>query len=156
MIIGLQDLHAQLTLFEPRVASMREIADQVFAQSTMTDTSSQLRSKLTLLSDRSASLLKICTRYKQLLGETLKSRGESVLPPSSPSPSSKGLSPSPVRSPRRSPHRSTGVLSSEVRLIHFLLSNQNLPPIFDLVKYLFHLVTISFLLDSCNFISNLC
>jgi len=108
-----QDLHAQLTLFEPRVASMREIADQVFAQSTMTDTSSQLRSKLTLLSDRSASLLKICTRYKQLLGETLKSRGESVLPPSSPSPSSKGLSPSPVRSPRRSPHRSTGVLSSE-------------------------------------------
>lgn len=112
----MQDLHAQLTQFEPRVSSMREIAEQVFAQSALNDTSTQLRSKLALLSERVTSLLKICTQYMQLLTETLKARGETVLPPSYAQPSSPGLSPvrSPRRSAHRSPHRSAGALSTEV------------------------------------------
>ena len=114
--LSMQDLHSQLTQFEPRVSSMREIAEQVFAQSALNDTSTQLRSKLTLLSERVTSLLRICTQYMQLLSETLKSRGESDLLPSLDVPSSSGVCPvrSPRRSPHRSPHRSAGALSTEV------------------------------------------
>lgn len=90
---------------------MREIADQVFAQSAATD-STQLRSKLALLGDRLSSLLVICTQYKQLLDGALRNRGAS-LSPSTPS----GLnlkSPSPELG--GSPHRSIVVLPAEVSL----------------------------------------
>ncbi|EFX84561.1 hypothetical protein DAPPUDRAFT_238990 [Daphnia pulex] len=74
-----QDLYAQLSQFEPRVTSMREIADQVFAQSVEAD-SAQLRSKLAVLNDRLTSLLKICAQYKQLLDGALRNQGASVSP----------------------------------------------------------------------------
>merc|ERR1712071_227787 len=106
-----QDLHGQLTQFEPRVSSMREIAEQVFAQSALNDTSTQLRSKLALLSERVTSLLKICNQYVQLLSETLTSKGEFVSTPSQNLATSPGVGQ--VRSPRRSPHRSAGALSTE-------------------------------------------
>lgn len=112
MVFCHQDLHAQLCQFEPRVASMREIADQVFAQSAAAD-SAQLRSKLTVLSDRLTSLLKICAQYKQLLDGALRNRG-AVLSPSTPT-GLNTLSSSPA-SPgaRNSPHRSIVVLPVEV------------------------------------------
>ena len=88
---------------------MREIADQVFAQSAATD-STQLRSKLAVLGDRLSSLLVICSQYKQLLDGALRNRGAS-LSPSTPT----GLnlnSPSPELG--GSPHRSIVVLPVEV------------------------------------------
>ncbi|XP_046443833.1 dystonin-like [Daphnia pulex] len=102
-----QDLYAQLSQFEPRVTSMREIADQVFAQSVEAD-SAQLRSKLVVLNDRLTSLLKICAQYKQLLDGALRNRGASVSP-STPS----GLNLSEMSSPGcKSPRPSIVVFPS--------------------------------------------
>lgn len=95
--ISFQDLYAQLSQFEPRVTSMREIADQVFAQSAEAD-SAQLRSKLAVLNDRLSSLLRICGQYKQILDGALRNRGASMSP-STPS----GLNLSPTSAGSRSP-----------------------------------------------------
>jgi len=93
---------------------MREIADQVFAQSAATD-STQLRSKLALLGDRLSSLLLICIQYKQLLDGALRNRGASFSPST---PSGLNLkSPSPEMG--GSPHRSIVVLPVEVGLSFF-------------------------------------
>lgn len=108
LFIRLQDLHAKLSQFEPRVTSMREIADQVFVQSVTADASTQLRSKLGLLSERLSSLLRMCSQYKQLLAESIASR----------TPSS-SIAASPSLSDRRSPYRSVATLSSEVSIYCF-------------------------------------
>lgn len=97
-----QDLYAQLSQFEPRVTSMREIADQVFAHSSAAD-SAQLRSKLAVLFDRLSSLLRVCGQYKQLLESALRNRGASV------SPSTPALNVSPPGT--LSPFKSVVVLS---------------------------------------------
>ena len=104
--ISSKDLYAQLSQFEPRVTSMREIADQVFAQSAAAD-STQLRSKLAVLNDRLTSLLRICGQYKQLLDGALRNRGASMSP-STPS----GLNLSPSSAGSRTPHRPIVVLPS--------------------------------------------
>ncbi|KZS18270.1 Muscle-specific protein [Daphnia magna] len=96
-----QDLYAQLSQFEPRVTSMREIADQVFAQSVEAD-SAQLRSKLAVLNDRLTSLLKICGQYKQLLDGALRNRGASVSPSTPSGLNLSGMSSPGVKSPRPS------------------------------------------------------
>lgn len=85
---------------------MREIADQVFAQSAEAD-SAQLRSKLAVLNDRLSSLLRICGQYKQILDGALRNRGASMSP-STPS----GLNLSPTSPGSRSPHPSIVVLPS--------------------------------------------
>ena len=85
---------------------MREIADQVFAQSAAAD-STQLRSKLAVLNDRLTSLLRICGQYKQLLDGALRNRGASMSP-STPS----GLNLSPSSAGSRTPHQPIVVLPS--------------------------------------------
>jgi hypothetical protein len=80
---------------------MREIADQVFAQSVEAD-SAQLRSKLAVLNDRLTSLLKICAQYKQLLDGALRNRGASVSPSTPSGLNLSGMSSPGCKSPRPS------------------------------------------------------
>jgi hypothetical protein len=80
---------------------MREIADQVFAQSVEAD-SARLRSKLVVLNDRLTSLLKICAQYKQLLDGALRNRGASVSPSTPSGLNLSGMSSPGCKSPRPS------------------------------------------------------
>ena len=125
------------------MTSMREIADQVFAQSAATD-STQLRSKLALLGDRLSSLLLICIQYKQLLDGALRNRGAS-LSPSTPS----GLnlkSPSPELG--GSPHRSIVVLPVEVGLSFLFIFCTREPTLYFVVS----MVSFSFIVRFISFI----
>ena len=108
--LSLQDLRGQLSQCEPRVASLREIADQVYFSSATAERG-ELRTKLTFLSDRLASLIKICSYYCQILEEAKRSKTPSV----SSTPTGRGASPAAGYSPQRSIIALTPEVSSFIK-----------------------------------------
>lgn len=110
-----QDLRRQLSQCEPRVASLREIAEQVFARSATAE-SGQLRSQLILLSERLTSLSKICSHYCQLLEGARQTEIPSL------SRSSRSLTPA------TGSQRAIIALSSRVSWARLPVSYANPPP----------------------------